>query len=384
MTIAGLAAAADVIRALHRGSPNRLSRLASPSALLLLLVALPVSGTPRYAARYNQDCNLCHHSPTGGGKRAAYAAQYLIPMEMAAKPTPESSLERLDPQVSPAFSVGADLRTFFFYSSEKAQRLDFFQMQGDFYALFEPAQEFSIYLDQGQSQTRELYGMGYVLPANGYVRVGRFIPAYGWLFDDHSAFVREFLGFAPPGHTDVGVELGTHPGSAVINLGLMNGAPGLAQDLDHRLAGFARCGWRYRIRGAAISAGASFAYTESDLGVSRRFGPFGSANAGPITWVGEVDWKHDPGAASDQFATSHEVTIDLRQGVALRGVYDFYDPDIANKTGARFRYGAGIDALVYPFLNLQAMAVWYDVHGGPAVQGASKYFQPRLQVHFLY
>lgn len=366
------------------GTAHRSSWLALFWAVLLLLVGDSAFATPRYAARYNQDCNLCHHSPTGGGKRTAYAAQYLIPMEMAAKPTPESSLELLDPQISPAFSVGTDLRTFFFYSEEKSQRLGFFQMQGDFYALFEVAPKFSIYLDQGSTQTRELYGMGYVLPANGYVRVGRFIPAFGWIMDDHDAFTRTVLGFAPPGHTDVGAEIGMHPGNAVINLGLMNGAPGVAQDVDHRLAGFARGGIRHRLFGASLNAGGSLAYTEGDLGVSRKFGPFGSLNVGRFTWVGEMDWKRDPGALSDELVTSHELTVDLTKGVALRGVYDFYDPDIDNETGARYRYGAGVDALVYPFLGVQALAVWYDIDEGPAVSNALDYFQPRVQVHFLY
>lgn len=358
--------------------------------LLACVSGASALATPRYAARYNQDCNLCHVSPTGGGMRTAYAAQFLIPMEMAMKPTPESTLENLDPQISQAISIGVDLRTFYMYSEDKAYRDGFFEMQGDFYTRIEVDPRFTIYLDQGMTQTRELYGMGYVLPANGYVRVGRFIPAFGWISDDHTLFVREMLGFTPPAHTDTGIEFGLHPGNAVLNLGVMNGAGGLSQDNDHRLAGFLRSAIRQRVFDASLTLGGSFAYSESDAGPRRMGGPFGSASIGPFTWVGEMDWLRAPvegveGGTPDALVTSHELFFQLRRGLSLRATYDFYDPDVDTESGALSAYGVGVDALIYPFLGVQAMAVKRETDDGPGISGlAEEYFQPRIQVHFLF
>ena len=340
--------------------------------------------TPRYAAKYQQSCHLCHHNPTGGGKRSSYAAQYLIPMELSWKPTPEDRLPLLDPQLSPALSVGADVRTLYLYSEDKAYRQNFFQMQGTVYVLFEADPRYSIYLAQGQSQTRELYGMGYILPMTGYAKVGRFTPAFGWKYDNHNAFVRDRLGFAPPAHTDVGFEVGFLPGEHELQLSVTNGAGGLIQDTDHRVAGFARAVTRRRVFGASLALGASFAYMESDLGPTRIGGPFGAFHWGRFTWVGEGDLRRDPGRAADRLVTTQEFTVDLARGIALQVLYDFEDPDTDRKTGSVSQFGVGANGLLYPFLGLQLTVNWVSVDDGPDVEGLEEYVQPRVMVHFLY
>ncbi|MCA9727464.1 MAG: hypothetical protein KC729_07260 [Candidatus Eisenbacteria bacterium] len=377
----------------HVGRSRRLSypSWTGRAALVLLFVAALGSvaqiaqATPRWAARYQQNCNLCHANPTGGGKRSAYAAQYLIPSEMTVMDWPEELADRLDPQVTPAFSVGADLRTLYLYSPDVPYRQDFFQMQATFYALLEVHPRFSLYLAQGQSQTREAYGLGYILPENGYVRVGRFTPSYGWKFDDHTMFVRERLGFLPPGHTDVGFEAAIYPKDAGIQVAVTNGAGGSIQDTDDRVAGFARADIRHRVLGAAVTVGGSFGYSEPFSGVRRQMGPFASVGIGPFTWVGEADILRRPNLnGADALVTSHEVTAELRRGIWARLTYDFYDPDIDLESGALSRYGVGLDSLIYPFLGVQAMAIWYRLDEGPGVVGEAEYFQPRIMVHFLY
>lgn len=354
------------------------------AASLLLWSPDPAQATPRYAARYQQNCNLCHANPTGGGMRSAYAAQYIVPSELTVMEWPEEMSDRLDPQISPALSIGADLRTLYLYSPDRAYRDNFFQMQAVFHAQLE-IDRFSMYLAQGQSQTREAYGLGYLLPANGYVRVGRFTPAYGWKWDDHTMFVRERLGFLPPANTDVGVELGTYPGEFGLQIAVMNGSGGAIQDTDHRVAGFARADVRRRILGASLVLGGSYSYSEPAGGIRRQAGPFASAHLGPFTWVGEADiLQFRTPSGPDVLLTSHEVTAELKKGLYVRATYDFYDPDIDLESGALTRYGIGLDSLIYPFLGIQAMAVWYERDEGPAVTGEQEYFQPRVMVHFLY
>lgn len=354
--------------------------------LLGLLCVAPeaAQATPRYAAQYQQNCNLCHANPTGGGMRSAYAASYIVPSELTVMEWPEELADRLHPQITPALSVGADLRTLYLYSPERAHRDNFFQMQAVFHAQLE-IDRFSIYLAQGQSATREAYGLGYLLPANGYVKVGRFTPAYGWKWDDHTMFVRERLGFLPPAHTDVGVEMGLYPGEFGLQAAVMNGAGGLIQDIDHRMAGFARADVRKRVLGASLTLGGSYSYSEPGFAIRRQAGPFASIHLGPLTWVGEADLLQiRTPSGPDALVTSHELTARLKRGLYARATYDFHDPDIDRETGAVTRYGIGMDSLIYPFLGVQAMAVWYERDEGPAVSGEQEYFQPRVMVHFLY
>ena len=313
--------------------PPGVSAWSRRGALVLLLGLLCVvpeaaRATPRYAAQYQQNCNLCHANPTGGGMRSAYAASYIVPSELTVMQWPEELADRLDPQITPALSVGADLRTLYLYSPERVHRDNFFQMQAVFHAQLE-IDRFSIYLAQGQSATREAYGLGYLLPANGYVRVGRFTPAYGWKWDDHTMFVREHLGFLPPAHTDVGIELGMYPGEFGIQAAVMNGAGGVIQDTDHRVAGFARADLRHRVFGASLVVGGSYAYSEPGLGIRRQAGPFASFHLGPLTWVGEADLlQMRTPSGPDALITSHELTARLKRGLYARATYDFHDPDI--------------------------------------------------------
>ena len=368
-----------------------LRRVLIVGALLSLVPVLAASvadAIPRYSARYGQDCNLCHHDPTGGGKRSGYATQFLVPMEMSAVQwSDDDHLERLDGQLSPGLSVGADLRTIYLASEDTREQNGFFQMQADFYALFEVDPRFSLYLDQGQSQTREVFGLGYVLPGNGHIKVGRFAPAYGWRFADHTLFTREVLGFAPPAHSDVGVEAGFYPGRAAFEIAVTNGARGAALDDDHRPALTARASTRKSLGPVGLALGASYHYNRTDSRLARMAGPFGYFQIGRFTWMAEADWHRldtPAGKGAEELVTSHEFTVQLYRGVDLRATYDFHDPDLDHQTGVRGRYGFGFDTLLYPFLGVQAMVHVDSVDEGPATEAEKERTRALVQVHLLY
>ncbi|MCB9462181.1 MAG: hypothetical protein H6682_00640 [Candidatus Eisenbacteria bacterium] len=363
-------------------------RAISVAFLLLVAMAAQALAIPRYSARYGQDCNLCHHDPTGGGKRSAYAAQYLVPAEMSVVQwTDDDHIERLDGQVTSGLSVGTDVRTLYHMSEDNSEQNGFFQMQADFYALFEVDPKFSIYLDQGQSQTREVFALGYVLPTSGHVKVGRFAPAYGWRFADHTLYTREALGFAPPANTDVGIGAGLYPGRAALEVSVTNGARGSGLDDDHRRAATARAMMRQNVGRLGLAVGGSYHYNKSNIRLDRMAGPFGYLQFGPVTWVAEADWHRLdlPGASgADQLVVSQELTYALRRGVDLRATLDFHDPDIDETSGARSRYGIGIDSLVYPFLGIQAMVHVDSFEGGSLVNEDSERIRGSMLFHFFY
>ena len=250
--------------------------------LLVMLLGSRVRAVPRYAVAYRQSCTLCHYDPSGGGMRSAYAAQYIVPTELARYSLPAEQLERLDPAIGENISIGFDLRTMFHYDDDRNTQDNFLQMQGDVYLAFQLDDRFCAYFDRGMSGTYEVFGTAYVLPANGYLRVGRFVPPYGWRLADHTAFVRELQGFAPPGHTDVGLEAGISPGPWSLQAAVLNGAPGLIRDTDHGLAGAARASVRLQISPVALWVGGSIYRRDSHPGDLTLAGPFLGAGLGLI------------------------------------------------------------------------------------------------------
>ena len=355
----------------------------------VLAVSAPASATPRYAARYRQNCNLCHHNPTGGGMRSLYASQYLVPTEMAVRRWESEALQRIQPKLSESVSIGVDIRTVYHHADRErpAPENNFFQMQGDVYVAFEADPKFSAYLDRGQSSTLELFGLAYVLPYNGYVKFGRFTPAFGWKLSDHGQFVRNELFFEPPLHTDVGVEVGLYPDRFALVGSVVNGQRGSAFDFDAVLGYVAQASYRFNLGKAGLAVGTSYwTSTESD-GLRRAAGPFWSLQLGPLTWLGEVDWSDLEPRGSDVGAmglvASHEVTWQFVRGVDLRATYDFNDPDLDRQTGLRQRLGGGVDALLTPFFGVQAMGFYYDNDPGLDVSDDS-YTQAEVVLHAFF
>ena len=374
------------------------ARAITMGGLLALAVLLPagVQATPRYAARYRQNCNLCHHNPTGGGMRSSYASQYLVPTEMVIKPLPPEKLAKIQPQLSESVAIGTDIRTIHHWADVDRQspELNFFQMQGDLYVLFQADERLSAYLDRGQSTTQELFGLAYVLPWTGFVKFGRFTPAYGWKFDDHRLFTREGksgdnvprdLFFEPPGHTDVGIEVGLYPGNFALVASVLNGAFGSTSDFDQELGNTAQLSYRFDLGPLGFALGGSWLRNVESGGQRTAAGPFWAVQAGPFAWLGEVDWSELEATDSRRTAllTSHEVSWRLIRGLDLRGVFNYADPDIDQGTGLRVKTGGGLDALVAPFLGIKAMVNYYRNDVGLHVNDLD-YTQSEFMLHLFY
>lgn len=359
-----------------------------------LLAAGDAYTIPRYSARYEQECSLCHLNPAGGGERSAYATQYIVPREMAIVPLDEEALKGIDPQINDAVTIGTDLRTFFIRSQEKPGRpQDFFQMQGNLYLAFQLAPKLSAHLAYGINQEHEVYGLAYVLPLNGYVKLGRFTPDYGWKLADHTSFVRVGMGFIPPLHTDVGMEVGVSPKRASIVLGVSNGRPGNLYDSDNSLAVSGRAVVRGDLGGVGYCLGGSGWRNADDFdGTRTAFGPLYYLTWEGLTWIGEVDFARDepPGEPGiDRLFASLEVAYPVHQGVDLKVTFDYLDPNRHRDSGTLSRYGLGVEVMPYPFITLEAGLNSYAgdmgrVGGNLEVTDFREDTEGRLQVHFFY
>jgi hypothetical protein len=366
----------------------------------LCLVVANAYTIPRYSARYGQDCNLCHMNPAGGGQRATYATQYIVPKEMAWLGLSDSTLASIDPQLSKAVTIGADARTLFLWSDlgpnatlDTRPFEDFFQMQGNLYLGLQLTDKFSLYFDKGigqSSTTPEIYGLGYILPATGWVKVGRFVPDFGWRTPDHTAFVRQYMGFIPPGHTDVGIEAGVNPGNLVLTASVLNGNLGSTNDNDDRTEWTGRALYRVYAGHFGAGLGGSVLWNRQFDQEQTAGGPFGYFQLKPFTWTWEADVSNhqvipDTLEAVKSFFTSHELAVQLRQGLDLKGTLDIYDPNVDTDTGKRVRYGFGAESMLYPFVRLEAMAYLYrNLDESGVTYPETEYSQFVGQVHFFY
>jgi hypothetical protein len=355
---------------------------------LAMFVPAIAHAVPRFSARYEQKCTLCHMNPSGGGLRTLYASQYIVPEELAwSKPAPKI-LESINPLIAGRILIGTDFRTMYSYASNAAASPvnDFFQMQGDLYLDFQMDDQLSLYYDRGMSSSYELFGLWQGLPLTGYVKLGRFVPAYGWKFDDHTMFVRNDLGFAPPGNSDVGVELGASPGRFDIQLAAVNGNRGSTSDSDRRLASVFNGAYRFHLGEFGLSAGAA-GYWENREGISYGTGgTFGYATWRRLTWTGQVDFTrvHVSGEPHvTGFVTSNELSVVLHQGLELLATYDFLDPDYNLKTGSKTRWGGGVYVMPRPFLTVEGLVRSTRYERGVDVAGPD-FWEGVLLFHLLY
>ena len=86
----------------------------------------------------------------------------------------------------------------------------YFEMQGDLYLQFELDQRWRLLLDKGLYDNFELMAIGHILSNTGYIKIGHFVPPFGMRQSDHTAFVRERIGFGTE-FRETGIEIGFHP-----------------------------------------------------------------------------------------------------------------------------------------------------------------------------
>ncbi|HXV14252.1 MAG TPA: hypothetical protein VEC56_08590 [Candidatus Krumholzibacteria bacterium] len=358
-------------------------------ALVLLAGAAgPAGAVPRYSARYEQKCALCHVNPSGGGMRTLYASQYLVPEEMAWSKPDSEILASIDPEIAKRIQIGTDFRTLYTYSNESADAAvsDFFQMQGDVYLNFQMDDVLSLYYDQGISSSYELFGLWQGLPLTGYVKVGRFVPAYGWRFDDHTMYTREALGFSPPTNSDVGVEFGLSPGRLDMQLSVVNGNRGGTFDDNQKLAAVLNAAYRGRVGPLGWAGGVAGYWEDGDAANFGSGGPYGYLTWNRLTWLGEVDWfLEDPQGTGHTtgLVASNELSYLVRQGLELKATYDFLDPDWNFETGAKRRAGGGVFVLAKPFVAVEALYRVTRYDDGVALSGEDDW-ETVLQLHLLY
>jgi hypothetical protein len=258
-------------------------------------------------------------------------------------------LDDFTTKLSNVVSVGADFRTLY-YNVETGETNSnaFWQMQGDIYLNFLISKKVYMYLDKGLYSGFEVFGLLNILPANGFIKIGKFVPNYGTKLDDHRTFIREKTGFSPelgrPERT--GAEVGFAPGPVRLTAGLYNAVDGFGGTTNDK-ALLGRVDYLLKLgEDTHFSLGGNvFRKEEPTQLKTTLLGGLGALSYGNVTLMGEVDVirKDSIGMKTNGLVLYGELDVVVTPGLDLKFGYDFFDPDTDIKSGSQTRYTVGFE-----------------------------------------
>ena len=348
--------------------------------LFPIILSFPLFALPRFAAENGTSCNLCHVNPTGAGLRNDYGISLFsmeeLPMEKGMIFTDEdytgSILENL--------RFGADLR--FQVLSHTDSLTAYFPMQGDLYGNLTVSKGVEVYVKQDLlRQQPEFWSYLPLLPKDGYLRIGRFIPTYGLRLDDHTTFTRggnlrirhglkkEGMPFSPDKVTPGIIEAGMYISDIFLTLSTANkfvtgneSGYGFSESLKDKNLTF-RGEYTGSIGSATVLFGSSF-MKEDDF---QLLGLFGGASFLGLTWIGEVDiaenWVVDNTTTLNPLASFSEFSYPLKQGLHFVVRYDLFDEDINIKNNAISRWTVGADVFPLSFFEIKLQGRFTSLSG---------------------
>ncbi len=351
--------------------------------LLTHFMTVDARGVPRYSARYNRSCDLCHLNPTGGGMRTLYGAQFFAYTELAVKRLSFDEIERVKPMLSEQLQVGTDLRTMYHGTEEEPSANSFVQMQGDLYVNYEMSPRWSVYYDKGLYGGFEAFGLGHVLPQSGYLKVGRFYPPYGMRVADHRSFVRERFGFGQR-LSESGVEIGFHPQLFSTALALTNGSSDLFDDNETKaLTG--RADVRFPLSGWLFWLGATGRWNGTQKEDEWVGGGFGGISIKRLTVLAEMGIR-DIGTRS--VVSFFELALLVKRGVTVRLEHGFLDPDIELRSRAENMFVIGTEIVPTGFLQVISNIRYHDKTSAADTEvnrgAAAEYFEGDVQLHLFF
>ncbi|KAB2924585.1 MAG: hypothetical protein F9K22_06125 [Bacteroidetes bacterium] len=349
---------------------------------LMPLIAVAVAASsldalPKFATRQGAKCQSCHINPSGKGMRSTFGSTYGREELTMTTFKERTDIEEFSPALNDVFTIGMDYRTLFYYM-QSTTATSFFQMQGDLYLDLRLNKKFRIYFDKGLYSGFEVFGLAKVLPLDGYVKVGNFIPAYGLRMDDHTLFIRNGpfapidpalsaypagLGFGQ-GSEDTGLEVGFNPSIFTFNAGVFNGRKG----------GLAGAGGStskaVAVRGDAafeagpfniLLGGSLYRLPTGGGRVTQSWGGFGIVTYdGNLTLMAEADMIQSYNTSLLRTVNGvvifTEANYVITEGIDLKVGYEFYDPNDARQDASVSRISVGAE--FFPLTGVEVRPVY--------------------------
>ena len=375
---------------------------------VLMLACISVShALPKFASRTGAKCQSCHVNPTGKGMRSEFGRNY--GMEDLAMPTwrEATDFEEFSVGITPNIDVGMDMRTLLFFNEQKGTS-SFFQMQGDLYFDIRLNKKVRLYLDKGLYNGFEAFALAKVLPYDGYVKVGKFMPAYGTRTDDHNAFIRggpygggpfvaQFAPLSVAGYPtglrfgerseDTGLELGFAPGAFTLNVGMFNGTPGAGLTgvtATRNKAVVVRGDATVKFSSTNVTVGGSVYYAPSATDKHTYTGAFGAISfLESYTLTSEVDLvkveDNASGKATNGMIVWNEINAVVTQGIDIKIGYEFYDPDLDITNGSFTRALVGAEIFLLSGVEFRPL---YRINLEEPTDVSNNEFQAMLHLYF--
>src|SRR6185436_14692730 len=232
--------------------------LCAACAVLLALTLAPSTAwaEPMFLARQYTRCTACHYSPSGGGLLTPYGRQ-LSHRELSttgASGTAPAPGADEDPRGEQAFLIDA-------IGAVQKSGWTAYATAGR-----EPPESA---VRNGRTQPDAAFisyehWLGYQAHGGFGIRLGRFMPAYGVRFSDHTAYTRTNLDFDRNDQV-YGVELSATRGASLLQVTL---SPGKAEAIVHDTArrGFSMAGrWQRDLTPRAAIVGSAIYRDATDL-----------------------------------------------------------------------------------------------------------------------
>ena len=323
----------------------------------------PAHAEPVFAVNTGYSCAQCHVNRTGGGMRTPFGSVYgqtTLPARLL-KWREEKNLLPANPDAR--FAFGGDARFAYLYvQSDDYEDLSSFEVleANVFGEVRLIPQRLSLYADvtlgPGGSFPRELFALIPFRGLNGYVKVGKFLPPYGWRLPDDDAFIREPLGFAFSA-PDLGIEVGIEPGNWSVHLAAVNGNASIGDDNRSKkllLLAMRRFGW--------AQIGLSAAYDDVAGGnTTTTGGLLAGLRFGRLTLLAEGDLRRVRqneilaiNKTIDTWVGYVEADLMIRRGMNIKYAHDWVDPNRGILTDQRQRDSFGFEYIPIPFVQIRA------------------------------
>jgi hypothetical protein len=348
---------------------------AAMAAALLMWTAAPASAEPHMLSKQYTRCTSCHLSPTGGGLLSSYGRSLSatelstmrtpVPADENAPPGEEGFLfgllgERLEP-----VHLGASLRPsrlhYTFPGGSTDRNL---LMNADITAAVAAENGWTVLgtiarkpSPDGSMEATE-YWLGKVPKDDGIgFRAGRFRPAYGVHFADHTAFNRAVLELTQYDQV-LGAEVSHARGATLTQISLSAGRAESLIDDDGR-AGVTATGRVQRDLGARMAVVGSALYRAKGDIVPRRGAvgaAFGFAPASAVSVWTQFDRVMVDGAGGAAHVLVNESAFEVHRGVWIKISPQWYF-GAGTSLADRFRFQIG--AVLLPRTHFNVNVSYY-------------------------
>ena len=186
------------------------------SIFIVVFFTMESYSFPRFALRGGGNCIDCHVNPTGGEMRNDKG--WNMSRKGLTMSAPDTGF-KMSNKIADNIRFGFDIRGQILGTLGSQKRIDFQNMSGLIYTNVDLSEQINVFARYDfENSVWEGYAVAHILPNNGYIKGGTFIPNFGIRLDDHTAYTRggdlgfitnQKLGFIyDPYYTETGGEVG--------------------------------------------------------------------------------------------------------------------------------------------------------------------------------